>query len=99
MSRPLWLQYCQTACWDEPRKGPWKGRIELPGVDPLGDRCNNVGAAARLMAGRAIQVVRVEPSQDAGPVQKVMHQGVNGDHAAADLGPVDHLTSVPVPTR
>ena len=29
----------------------------------------------------------LEPAQDAGPVQKVVHQRVDGDHAAADLGP------------
>ena len=40
---------------------------------------------------RSIQVVRVEPGQDAGPVQKVVHQRVDGDHGAADLGPEDHL--------
>src|SRR5438552_2967540 len=49
---------------DEPGKGLRKGRIELPGVDPLGDGCNDVGAAARPVAGRAIQVVAVEPGQD-----------------------------------
>jgi hypothetical protein len=31
---------------DEPGEGPWKARVELPGVDPLGDGCNDVSAAA-----------------------------------------------------
>jgi integrase len=35
--------------------------------------CNNVGAAARPVAARAIQVARVEPGQDAGPMKKVVH--------------------------
>ena len=37
---------------DEPGKGLRKRRIELPGVDPLGDGCNNVGAAAGRCAGQ-----------------------------------------------
>jgi hypothetical protein len=41
---------------DEPGEGPWKGWIELPGVDPLGDGGNDVGAAAGPVAGHAIQV-------------------------------------------
>jgi ROK family len=65
--------------------------FELPGIDPLGDDCNNVGAAAGPIAGRAIQVVRVEPGQDAGPMQKVVHQRVDGDQPAADLDPEDHF--------
>jgi hypothetical protein len=67
---------------DEPGKGLRKRWIELPGIDPLGNALNNVGAAAQPVAGRAIQVVRVEPGQDASAVQKVVTQGVDGDHAA-----------------
>ena len=48
-------------------------------------------AAAEPVAGRTIQVVRVEPSEDPGPVQKVMNQRVDGDHAAADLDPEDQF--------
>ena len=59
---------------DKPGKGLRKARIELPGIDPLGDGLNDVGAAAGPVAGRAIQVVRVEPGQNAGPVQKVVNQ-------------------------
>ena len=76
---------------DEPGKGLRKRWIELPGIDPLGYGLNNVSAAAGPVAGRTIQVVRVEPLQDAGPVQKVVNQRVDGDHAAADLGPEDHF--------
>jgi hypothetical protein len=76
---------------DKARKGLRKRWIELPGVDPLGDGCNDVGAAAQPVAGRTIRVVRVEPSENAGPVQKVMNQRVDGDHAAADLDPESHF--------
>jgi hypothetical protein len=36
--------------------------IELPGIDPLGHGLNNLSAAAGPVAGRTIQVVRVEPA-------------------------------------
>jgi hypothetical protein len=77
---------------DEPRKGLRERWIELPGIDPLGDGLNNVSAAAGPVAGRTIQVVGIEPGENAGPVQKVVHQRVDGDHAAADLGPEAHLS-------
>jgi hypothetical protein len=76
---------------DEPGKGLRKRWIELPGIDPLGDGLNNVGAAAQPVASRTLQVVRVEPGEDAGPVQKIVHQRVDGDHAAANLGPEAHF--------
>ena len=76
---------------DEPGKGLRKRWIELPGIDPLSHGLNNVSTAAGPVAGRTIQVVRVEPLQDAGAMQKVMNQRVDGNHAAADLGPEDHL--------
>jgi len=34
-----------------------------------------------------------EPGQDAGPVQEIVHQGVDGDHAAADLAPAAPMTA------
>jgi hypothetical protein len=76
---------------DEPGEGLRKARIELPGIDPLGYGLNNVGAAAVSIAGRAIRVVRVKPMQNAGPVQKIMNQCVDGDQPAADLGPEAHF--------
>jgi hypothetical protein len=69
----------------------WGRWIELPGIDPLGYSCNNVGAAAGPVASRTVLVLRLEPPQDPGPVQKVMNQRVDGDHAAADLGPEGHF--------
>jgi hypothetical protein len=44
---------------DEPGKGLRKRWIELPGIDPLGYGCNNVGAAARPVADRTIQVFKL----------------------------------------
>ena len=39
------------------------------------------------MNGRPIRVVGSEPCQDAGANQKVVHQGVDGNHAGANLLP------------
>ena len=72
---------------DEPRKRQRKPGIKLPGIDPLGHGLDNVGAAASLVAGRTIRMVGLEPCQDAGADQKVVHQGVDGNHAGANLLP------------
>ena len=72
---------------NEPGEGPWKATIELPRVDPLGDRFDDVGAAAWPVTREAIEVVGTEPAQDTGSVQKIMNQRVNGDHAGTDLNP------------
>ena len=63
---------------NEPGKGLRKRWIELPGIDPLGHGLNNVRAAAGPVATGAIQVVRVKPSENAGPVQKVVTVGRAG---------------------
>jgi hypothetical protein len=64
---------------NEPRERRWEPAVELPGVDPLGDRFDDVGAAAWPVAGDAIRVVGPEPVQDPGPVQEIVHQGVDRD--------------------
>ena len=72
---------------DEPRKRLRKPGIELPGIDPVRHGRDDVGAAASLVAGRPVRMVGSEPCQDAGADQKVVHQGVDGNHAGADLVP------------
>ena len=72
----------------EPRKGPRKSRVELPGVDLVGDGLDHVGAAAWSVAGRPIRVIGVKPVQGPGSVQEIVHEGVDRDHAAADLEPM-----------
>jgi hypothetical protein len=72
---------------NEPGERRWEPAVELPGVDLLSDRFDDVGAAARPVAGDAVGVVGPEPGQDAGPVQEIVDQGVDGDHAAPDLAP------------
>ena len=72
---------------NEPRKRPWKIAVELSGVDLRGDRFDDFGAAAWPVASGAIGVVGSEPVQDAGPVQEIVHERIDRDHAAADLTP------------
>jgi hypothetical protein len=63
-------------------------RIKGTGIDLGCDRPNDLGAAARAIAGHAIAVGNAAIPKDAGPVQKVMHQGIDGNHAFAGLEPM-----------
>ncbi len=65
----------------------WEGAVELASIDLLGDQPNDVGTAAWSVAAGAIRMISVEPVQDAGSVQKIMDQGVNGDQLQPDLPP------------
>jgi hypothetical protein len=40
-------------------------------------------------------MVGAEPVQDAGAMQKVVNEGVDGNHAGADLAPTVRLVSMP----
>ena len=72
---------------NEPRERPGEPAVELPRVDLLSDRLDDFGAAARPVTADPIGVVGPKPVQDAGPVQEIVHQSVDRDHAAADLAP------------
>ncbi len=76
---------------DDPGEDGGEGRIEGAGIDPFGHGLNDVSAAALPVAGRAIGVVGAEPGQDAGAVQKIVNEGIDGDHAGADLVPEPQL--------
>src|SRR5215472_17938336 len=75
---------------NEPGKGLRKSRVELLSIDAVCDGVDNFGAATGAIAGRAIGMARLKPGQDAGPMQKIVHQGINGNHAGADLDPEAH---------
>jgi hypothetical protein len=72
---------------DEPREWLRKVRIELPGINPLRHGLDNVGAAASLVAGCTIRMLSLEPFQDAGADQKVVHKSIDGNHAGPDIVP------------
>src|SRR5258708_21951825 len=63
---------------DEPGKDRGERGVEGAGIDPFSH------------TSRAIGVLGAEPVQDAGAVQKVVNEGVDGDHAGADLAPQPH---------
>jgi len=63
----------------EPRKYLWKGPVELPSVDPLGNQANDIGTAARQVTAGTVGVAGFEPPQDSSSMQKIMDQGIDGD--------------------
>ena len=63
-------------------------RIKGAGVDLGGDGANDLSTAASAIAGHAIAVWGPAIVKYAGAVQKVMDQGVDGNHAFAGLEPV-----------
>ena len=71
----------------EPGKGLRECSVERPGIDPSRDRPDNVGTAIWPVASGTIRMVGAEPVQDAGAVQEVVHQRIDGNHAGADFGP------------
>jgi hypothetical protein len=70
-----------------PRKYLRKSPVELPSIDPLGNKANDIGAAAWLVTAEAVRMSGFEPVQDTGSVQKMMHEGIDGDQRHADFKP------------
>jgi hypothetical protein len=66
----------------------WEPTVKPIGVDLTGDGLDDLGAAVRLVAGRAVGMVGVEPVENAGAVQKVVHEGVDRDHRTTDFAPL-----------
>ena len=79
---------------DEPGKDAGKCGLNAGhrSARPFG---NDVGAAAGPVAGHAIGVVGAEPVQDAGSVQEIVDQGVDGDHGWPRPRPRSHGHAVP----
>ena len=71
----------------EPGKVGGEGRVEAAGIDVTGDALKDLGAAGWRVAGGSIKVTRSEPPQDAGPMQKIVHQRIDGDHDGSGFGP------------
>src|SRR5437868_14389516 len=71
----------------EPGEDPGERRVEGSRVDPARHGLDDVGAAARLIAGCPVDVLVRKPMQNAGAVQMIMHERIDGDHAATDLQP------------
>lgn len=72
---------------DEPREVGWKGGAEAARIDLAGYAFDDRGATARGVAAGTVSVVGVQLSENAGAVQGIVHQGVNGDHHRAGFNP------------
>jgi hypothetical protein len=88
-SRPLRAQYRQIACCTN--RGKRAGKAGLKAL-ASGHGFDDLSAATWPVAGRAIGMVGVEPMQDAGAVQKVVNEGIDGDQAGPDLAPEPQLS-------
>jgi len=71
----------------EPRKHLRERTVELPGIDLAGNRPNDIGAAVWPVTASAIRMGGVEPVQDPGSVQKIVHQRIDRDRRHADFEP------------
>ena len=72
---------------NEPRKIARKMPVKGSGVDPLRELFDDVGAAALGVTGSPIGVRCAAPFQNAGAVQEVMNERIDGDHACTGLEP------------
>ena len=66
---------------NEPGKIARKTPVKGSGVDPLRELFDDVGTAALGVAANAILVCGAAGVENAGSVQKIVHEGVDGDHA------------------
>ena len=64
-----------------------EGGVVLSAVDVPRNDPDHVSAAVVLIAGRSIRVLTPQPLQHAGPGQKRMDEGIDGDHGSPDLEP------------
>lgn len=72
---------------DKPWKRRRESRIELAGINLGGDEANDADTAFGAIASWAIGVLGIEAAQNAGSLQKIVDQPVNGDHPRPDLRP------------
>src|SRR5436190_5111471 len=70
---------------DEPRKYLWKGRIEGRRVDLAGDAPQNVSAAPGRETTRSVGMISCVSSQNPGPMQEIVDQGVDNNEARPNL--------------
>jgi hypothetical protein len=72
---------------NEPGKIARKTPVKGSGVDPLRQVLDDVGATALGITGSSIGVRCAATFQNAGPVQEIVDEGVNGHHGLAGLEP------------
>ncbi len=79
----------------KPRKCGREFWVEGAGVNSTGNGSDDLGAATSGVAGSAIDVGRAASFQNAGAVQKIVHEGVDGHHGLAGLEPDGPLATHP----
>jgi hypothetical protein len=72
---------------DKTREYLWKARIEGAGINPVCGSSDDLGTAAPSVAGRAIPMGNAAAFQNAGAVQEIVDQRVDGDHDLSGLEP------------
>jgi len=72
-----------------------KPRIERAGIDPCCDASDDLGTATSGVAGSPINVGCAATFQNAGAVQKIVHEGVDGHHGLTGLEPDGPLATRP----
>src|ERR1700735_3455600 len=72
---------------NEPRKYCRKRGIELPRIDVCRNQSQNAGASEWAIAPVTVGMIRRKSPKDAGPMQEIMHERVDGDQAHADREP------------
>ena len=70
---------------NEPGEAGWKGRIELPAVNPAGQVLYHPQAPVLGVAPGPVSVVELVAVQNPGPVEEVVDEAVDGDHVRPDL--------------
>ena len=65
----------------------WKARIKGASINPLRGTSDDLGTAAFGVAGRAVPMGNPAVLQNAGAVQEIVDQRVNGDHGLSGLEP------------
>src|SRR6267378_76114 len=72
-----------------------KPRIKRADINAVCDHSDDLGTATSGVAGSPIDVGRAATFQNAGAVQKIMHEGVDGHHGLAGLEPDGPLATRP----
>ncbi len=72
---------------DEPGEDLRETAVELTSIDLCGNQPHNIGAAIWPVAAGAVGMGRVEPSQDPGPMQEIVDQGIDGDQVHPNFQP------------
>lgn len=73
---------------NEPGKVGWKGGIELPAVNAVGQVLYHPHTPLFRVAARSIGMVELAAIQNSGPVQEVVNQAVDGNHVKPHLAVV-----------